>query len=95
VVNFVIAPAVQTYPVTVFTKQGFNLEVGAVSNYDLGVSALPVTNNGVTASNVGGKLILSAATGLASNTVATFGNTSFAFTIIDPPQITVTNVSFE
>jgi hypothetical protein len=94
-VNFAIDAVVRTFLVTVIENQPFSLEVGAVSNYDLGASALPATNNGVTASNVGGKLVISSSAGLASNTKATFGSTKFEITVIEQPQITVTNVSFE
>jgi hypothetical protein len=94
-VNFNIAATTRTFPVTVIENQGFNLDVGAVSNYDLGTTPLPVTSNGVTASNVGGKLILASTTGLAGNVAATFGNTKFEVAVIPQPQTSVFNISFE
>jgi hypothetical protein len=94
-VNFTIDAVVRTFLVTVIESQPFSLEVGAVSNYDLGASSLPATNNGVTASNVGGKLVIASTTGLASNTTATFGNTKFEITVIPLPQLTVSNVNLE
>jgi hypothetical protein len=79
-VNFTIAPTIRTFPITAFKDQAFSLDVGVVSNYDLEAIILPATSNGVTATNTGGKLILSAA-GLATATTATFGNTSFVFAL--------------
>jgi hypothetical protein len=94
-VNFTIAATTRTFPVTVIENQGFSLDVGVVSNYDLGTTPLPVTSNGVTASNAGGKLVLASTTGLASNATATFGNTKFEMTVIEQPQVQVLEVSFE
>jgi hypothetical protein len=82
-VNFTIAPTVRTFPITAFKDQAFSLDVGAVSNYDLGVIILPATSNGVTATNVSEKLILSSSTGLATATTATFGHTIFTFALQD------------
>jgi hypothetical protein len=90
-VNFTIGPKTQTIEMTVIKNQAFSLDVGPVVDFDVALG----TNNGVMAGNVGGKLVLSSVTGLASNIAATFGNTKFEITVIDPPQITVSNVSFE
>jgi hypothetical protein len=92
-VNFTIASTIRAFPITAFKDQAFSLDVGAASNYDLGVIILPVTNNGVTATNTGGKLTLSS-TGLTTATTATFGNTSFVFALQERAS-GIIEVSFE
>jgi hypothetical protein len=80
-VNFTVFPTTYTFPLTVIKDQDFSLDMGVVSNYNLGTVSLPSTNNNVTATESSGKLILSSATGLATSTSATFGNTVFSFTV--------------
>jgi hypothetical protein len=90
-VNFTISPKVLTIEMTVIKNRAFSLSAGPVAGFDVTLG----TNNGVTAGNSGGKLVLSSASGLAGSTTATFGNTKFEITVIEPPQISVSNVSFE
>jgi hypothetical protein len=90
-VNFTISPKVQIIEMTVIKNRAFSLSAGPVAGFDVALG----TNNGVTAGSSGGKLVLSSASGLAGSTTATFGNTKFEITVIEPPQITVSNVSFE
>jgi hypothetical protein len=82
-VNFTINPNLKVFPLTALTSRPFSLNVGAVTNYDLASLSLPATDHGVTATNTAGTLTLSSASGLASPTTATFGNTSFAFALQD------------
>jgi hypothetical protein len=93
--NFTIAPTLRTFPLTVFTHQPFALDLGPLTNYDLGALILPTTDHTVTATSTAGRLILSSTSGLAAPTTATFGNTAFVFTVIDLPQLTISNLSFE
>jgi hypothetical protein len=90
-VNFAISSVVKTFEATVIKNKAFSLSAGPVASFDITLG----TNSGVTAGSSGGKLVLSSATGLTSNTTATFGNTRFEITVVELPQITVSNVSFE
>jgi hypothetical protein len=93
---FTISSVVKTFEATVIRDKAFSLSVGAISSYDLGTISLSAVNNGVTASEVGGKLVLSSTSGLANTTTtATFGNTQFVITAIDQPKLAISNVSFE
>jgi hypothetical protein len=80
-VNFTLASTIQTYPVTVFKNQPFSLDLGALTNYDLGALLLPTTDHGVTATSTASHLILSSPSGLAAPTTATFGHTAFTFAL--------------
>jgi hypothetical protein len=94
-VNFTLAAIIRTFPLTIFTNQPFDLDLGLLTNYDLASLSLPATDHGVTATNLTGHLILSSTSGLAAPTTATFGHTAFVFTPIDLPQLTISNLSFE
>jgi hypothetical protein len=91
VVNFTISSKVRTMRMTVIKSKAFSLNIGPVGDFDIALG----TNNGVTAANSSNNLVLSSAGGLASNTTATFGNSKFEITVVEQPQITVSNVSFE
>jgi hypothetical protein len=90
-INFTISPKVRTMRMTVIKSKAFSLNVGPVGDFDIALG----TNNGVTAGSSSNNLVLSSTSGLASNTTATFGNSKFEITVIDPPQPTITNVSLE
>jgi hypothetical protein len=90
-VNFTISSTAKTYWLTVMKNKAFSIGVGPMASFDVALGS----SNGVTAANSGNNLVLSSAGGLASNTTATFGNTKFEITVIEQPQISVTNVSFE
>jgi hypothetical protein len=77
-VNFTISSTIRTFPIMAIKNQPFTINVGAISNYDFGSLSLPATNNSIIANNTAGQLTLSSA-GLVASTIATFGNTAFAF----------------
>jgi hypothetical protein len=90
-INFTISAKVRTMRMTVIKSKAFSLNIGPVGDFDITLG----TNNGVTAANSSNNLVLSSASGLASSTTATFGNSKFEITVVEAPQITVSNVSFE
>jgi hypothetical protein len=88
-INFTINPNSQTMKLTVIKNQAFNINLGDSNLFQLADG----TSNGITATNTNNEVYLSGT--LTTSTTATFGHISVQVTVIEPPQLTISNVSFE